>query len=101
PLFNFPIIRHIYQLRAIERQKTRKFRLSTYKMNFLFKKILRNILKVKDSGSLVVRFLQPYGLLLSLQKLRKISKGIRTLTRYRRQISFKRLLPYMSILVRY
>jgi len=103
PSFNFSLARHIYELRRLERQKTRKFRLSTYRMNFLFKKVLNKNFKMQDTstGTIIVRFLQPYGLLLGLKKLREVAFETRSLARYRRQITYKRLIPYLSILVRY
>jgi len=103
PSFIFSLARHIYQLRRLERQKTRKFRLSTYRMNFLFKRILNKNFKTQDmdTGTVIVRFLQPYGLLVGLKKLREIASETRSLARYKRQISYKRLIPYLAILVRY
>ena len=70
-------------------------------MNFLFKKLLRDILKINDYGTAVIRFLQPHRLLLSLRKLRQIANKNWKLARYNRKKPYKRLLPFMSILVRY
>jgi len=70
-------------------------------MNFLFKKLLRDVLQIKDYGTANVRFLQPYRLLLSLKKLRQIARKNWRLARYSRQKTYKRIVPFMSIIVRY
>jgi len=99
--FNFALTWYLCE--AYKRKKTNKvkFRLCSFRLNFLFKNILQNILHMKKTGTIFVRFLQPVRLLISLKKLRKITRNNWVISRYRKQRLYKRLLPYIALLFRY
>src|SRR5206468_1459508 len=99
--FRFGHTRYLATYRRKARKKAHKFIFSTYKFNLLFKKILWNILQIPRAGELVVRFRQPARLLLGMKKFRKLARRASALARYRRHRSYRRLLPFLFILVRY
>lgn len=99
--FTTRLVLKIDNTRKLEARIKRKLLLTTYRMNFLFKKIIRHVLRLDNDGKSIVKFLQPVRMLLSTKKLRKFVAKNTAIARYRRQKMYKRLLPFISILVRY
>jgi len=99
--YRFAFGKSIAKLKRQKKNRKRKLLLGTYRLNFIFKKVLRKILKIDDKGSVIVRFLQPDRLLLSTKRLRKIARRHYVISRYRRQRMYKRVLPFIAIMFRY
>ena len=70
-------------------------------MNFLFKRVLKQMCQIQDHGNLIIRFLQPDQLLLSTKKLRAIAGRTMMLRRYHHLKIYRRFISYMAILSRY
>lgn len=98
---NFGLAWHICASRNRKKKRKIKFRLRKYRLNFLFKNVLCKILKIKNVGTATVRFLQPIRFFISFKKLRKIVRKNWTISRFRKQRVYKRILPYLALLFRY
>jgi hypothetical protein len=76
-------------------------KINAFRMNYLFKKVIRHLFRNQRDGSSFVKFLQPTGSLLSMKKLRSLASKMTVLRMYKKQKLYRRMLRTLLIFFRY
>lgn len=81
----------------------KKIKYNSFRINYIFKKIIKFVLnnQPQKTGKLIVRFLQPVGLLLNTAKIRRNIAKDYYLKRYKRNKLYRKFIPILAALSRY